>query len=119
MLTSEMQDDSGHRHGAQGNLSHFGRQRQLLTSLRQRLDQGADAHAGLGPHRVFAEFQNAVEAAGVDRGSAVAAHAARLRIVGSDHAHGRWVTLGFFQQARNVFESLQAQHQPRTPIDAG
>ena len=71
----------GHRHGAQGDLAHFGRQRQLLAALGERLDQRADAHAGLRAHAGLAEFQNLVERAGVDRGAAVAADAAGLRVI--------------------------------------
>ena len=48
----------GHRHRTQGNLADFRGQRQFLAALGERLDQGAHAHAGLGAHAVFAEFQD-------------------------------------------------------------
>ena len=90
----------------------------ILTALGERPDQRAYAHAGLRAHGVFAEFQDSIEPTGVHRGAAVPAHAAGLRIVGSDHAHGRGITLGLFKQTGNVFEALQAQDQPRPPINA-
>ncbi len=108
----------GYRHGAQGNLADFGGQRQFLAALRKCLDQGAYPNARLGAHAVLAEFQDPIKIAGVDRGTAVAADAASLRIIGADHAYRRGITLGLFQQTRQVLEALQAQHHPRPPIDA-
>ena len=95
-----------------------GRQRQFLAPLGKRLDQGADAYAGLRAHGVFAEFQDSIEPAGVDRRAAVTAHAAGLRIVGADHAHGRGIALGLFKKTRKIFETFQTQHKPRPPINA-
>ena len=106
----------GDGQGAQRNLADFGRQRQLEAAFGQRPHQSADTHSGLRANRVFAELQNFVERAHVDRGSAVAAHAACLRIIRADGANRRRVGLGLAQDGRYVFDILWLQHDPRPSI---
>ena len=84
-----------HRDRADGDVADFRRQRQLQPALLERAHQGAHAHAGLRSHAAVVEFQDLVERTGVDDGSAVAADAACLRIIGADRAYrrriGAWV----------------------------
>jgi len=104
--------------GAEGNLAHFGGQRQLEPALGERAHQRTYAYAGLRPDRGLAEFQDLVERTHVDRRAAVAADAARLRIIGAHHSNRGRITLGFGQNARQVFEALELEDQPRPAINA-
>ena len=107
----------GDGRGAQGNLADFGGQRQFQTAFGERAHQRAHPYAGLRPDEGFAELDDFVECAGVDRGAAVAPDAAGLRVVGADDANGGGIALVLAQENRNVLEALDLEDEPRAAIN--
>ena len=89
-----------------GLRQRFLKERQFLASLGEGLHQGSHTYAGLGPHEGLAEFQDFIQRGRIDRGAAVAAHAAGLGIIGSHHSNGGGIALGLLQNARDVLETL-------------
>ncbi len=99
-------------------MAHLRRERQFLAALGERIDQRADAHAGLGPDRGFTEFQNLVETGRIQRRAAIAADAARLRVVRAHDANRRRIGLGLLEDIGNVLEALGMHDQARPARNA-
>jgi len=97
-------------------MSHLRGQRQLLPALGQLAHQRADTNTGLHAHLVFAELDDFAELAQVHGGAAVAADAARLRIISADEADGRRIVLGVGEDRRDFLGALRLHDEARPSI---